>query len=147
MIKKIVLGTLLILTNFAFAQTAHITAADSVRVPDYATISKRLDLKDAVINADQKPEFPGGTKAFGKKYFETIETLDLKNNEKLDVRLYFVVEKTGYVRSIAAEGSNKKHNELAETAVKQITTRWKPATVNGKPVRYLMYFPLVTKKY
>ncbi|HEX7870609.1 MAG TPA: hypothetical protein VF455_10905 [Chryseobacterium sp.] len=116
-------------------------------IPDLEYVKSKIDIKDAVTNADEKPEFPGGMDAFKRKYFESIETLDLKNNEKVDTRLYFVVEKTGYVRNVVAVGSNKKHVEAAESGVRGIFARWKPAKLGGKPVRYLFYFPLTSKKY
>ena len=119
----------------------------STEIPDLGYVQSKIDLKDVVTNADEKPEFPGGMIAFKRKYFESIETLDLKNNEKIDTRLYFVVEKTGYVRNVVAVGSNQKHVEAAELGVRKIFARWKPARLNGKAVRYLFYFPLMSKKY
>ena len=117
------------------------------KIPDYDILKKKIDLKQVVTKADTLPEFPDGMNAFKKKYFENIETLNLKHNEKLDTRLYFVVEKNGYVRNIAAVGKNKKHAEAAETGIKRIFTRWKPAKLNGEAVRYLFYFPLTSKEY
>ena len=119
----------------------------STEIPDLEYVKSKIDLKDVVTNADEKPEFPGGMNAFKRKYFESIETLDLKNNEKIDTRLYFIVEKTGYVRNVVAVGTNQKHVEAAELGVRRIFARWKPAKSGGKPVRYLFYFPLMSKKY
>lgn len=123
------------------------TISDVTGLPDYNIIKTKLDLKGVVTKADTIPEFPGGMKAFKMKYFESIETLDMKNNEKLDTRLYFIVEKNGYVRNATAVGSNKKHAAAAELGVKRIFVRWKPAKINGEAVRYLFYFPLATRKY
>jgi len=116
-------------------------------IPDYALVQTKMSLKDVVTNADTAPEFPGGLKVFKRKYFESIETLDVKIKEKVDTRLYFIVEKSGYVRNIVAIGSNKKHAEAAELGLRRIFARWKPATVKGEPVRYLMYFPLTSKEF
>ena len=116
-------------------------------IPDYAVLQKKMSLKDVVTTADTVPEFPGGLKVFKRKYFESIETLDVKINEKVDTRLYFIVEKNGYVRNVTAVGTNKKHVEAAELGLRRIFARWKPATVNGTPVRYLMYFPLTSKEF
>ena len=113
--------------------------------PDYSILQTKMSMKDVVTKADTIPEFPGGIKVFKRKYFESIETLDVKVKEKVDTRLYFIVEKNGYVRNITAVGSNKKHAEAAELGLRRIFARWKPATLNGEPVRYLMYFPLTSK--
>lgn len=116
-------------------------------IPDLEELKKIMDLKGVFSRADEKPEYPEGIEAFKKKCFDKIETLALKNNEKIDTRLYFIVEKNGYVRNVAAVGSNKKHKEEAELGMARIFERWKPAKLNGEPVRYLYYFPLVSKKY
>ena len=115
--------------------------------PDYSVLQTKMSLKDVVTKADTLPEFPGGIKVFKRKYFESIETLDVKIKEKVDTRLYFIVEKNGYVRNVTAIGTNKKHAEAAELGLRRIFARWKPATINGEPVRYLMYFPLTSKEF
>jgi hypothetical protein len=115
--------------------------------PDYSVLQTKMNLKDVVTKADTLPEFPGGIKVFKRKYFESIETLDVKIKEKVDTRLYFIVEKNGYVRNVTAVGTNKKHVEAAELGLRRIFARWKPATVNGEPVRFLMYFPLTSKEF
>lgn len=141
------------LSSFAFSQqkdskpAVQTTFSDVTNVPDYNYIKTKLDLKQVVTKADTIPEFPGGMNAFKRKYFENIETLDLKNNEKIDTRLYFIVEKNGYVRNATAVATNKKHAEAAELGVRKIFVRWKPAKLNGQAVRYLFYFPLKGKVY
>jgi protein TonB len=143
----------LFFTSLAFAQETATknpvqnTVSDVSALPDYNIIKTKLDLKQVVTKADSLPEFPGGMNAFKRKYFENIETLDLKQNEKIDTRLYFIVEKNGYVRNVTAVAKNKKHAEAAEQGVRRIFARWKPAKVNGEAVRYLFYFPLTSKKY
>lgn len=139
--------------SFLFAQKTDAknpvqqTVSDVSSLPDFNVIKTKLDLKQVVTKADTLPEFPGGMNAFKRKYFENIETLDLKNNEKIDIRLYFIVEKNGYVRNVTAVSKNKKHAEEAEQGVRRIFARWKPAKTNGEAVRYLFYFPLTSKKY
>lgn len=117
-------------------------------IPNYnELVKKKINLKDVVTTADTAPEFPGGFKVFKQKYFDGMPTVNLKQHQKLDTRIYFIVEKDGYVRNIAAIGSDKKHVEAAELGIKRIFTRWKPATKNGKAVRYLYTFPLSARKY
>lgn len=140
-------------SSLVFAQntdekkTVQTTITDVSGLPDYEVIKNRLDLKQVVTKADTIPEFPGGMDAFKRKYFENIETLDLKKNEKLDTRLYFIVEKNGYVRNVTAVAKNKKHAAAAEQGMRKIIVRWKPAKLNGEAVRYIFFFPLMSKKY
>ncbi|MDF2551834.1 MAG: hypothetical protein K0R77_1109 [Chryseobacterium sp.] len=146
--KKAFLLLGLFFTTLLFAQVSGTKTTVQKNVttyPDYSVVQKKMSLKDVFTNADTVPEFPGGIKAFKRKYFESIETLDVKIKEKVDTRLYFIVEKNGYVRNVTAVGTNIKHAEAAELGLKRIFARWKPATVNGEPVRYLMYFPLTNK--
>lgn len=151
--KKAILLLGIFFNFFVFAQETDTknpvrnTIFDVSALPDYNIIKNKLDLKQVVTKADSLPEFPGGMNAFKRKYFENIETLDLKQNEKIDTRLYFIVEKNGYVRNVTAVAKNKKHAEAAEQGVRKIFARWKPAKINGEPVRYLFYFPLTSKKY
>ncbi|MBW3520531.1 MULTISPECIES: energy transducer TonB [unclassified Chryseobacterium] len=140
-------SSLVFAQNTEEKKTVQTTIADVSGLPDYEVIKNRLDLKQVVTKADTIPEFPGGMDAFKRKYFENIETLDLKKNEKLDTRLYFIVEKNGYVRNITAVSKNKKHAEAAEQGLRKIFVRWKPAKLNGEATRYIFFFPLVSKKF
>lgn len=148
--KKTIFFLSLFFTTLFSAQTSGqkpTVQKNGTVIPDYAILQTKMGLKDVVTNADTAPEFPGGLKVFKRKYFESIETLDVKIKEKVDTRLYFIVEKSGYVRNVTAIGSNKKHAEAAELGLRRIFARWKPATVKGEPVRYLMYFPLTSKEF
>ena len=135
---------------FSFAQnqqTKNAVYTSISDIPHYALLKTRLKLDDVVIQADQAPEFPGGMSAFQRKFAEKMDNVELKHTQKLDTRIYFIVEKDGYIRNVAAIGSDKKHAEAAELGLKRIFTRWQPATIGGKKVRFLYTFPLSTKKY
>lgn len=140
-------SSLVFAQNTEEKKTVQTTISDVSGLPDYEVIKNKLDLKQVVTKADTIPEFPGGMDAFKRKYFENIETLDLKKNEKLDTRLYFIVEKNGYVRNVTAVSKNKKHAEAAEQGIRKIFVRWKPAKLNGEAVRYIFFFPLMSKKF
>ncbi|MCD1115409.1 energy transducer TonB [Chryseobacterium turcicum] len=140
-------SSLVFAQNTEEKKTVQTTISDVSGLPDYEVIKNKLDLKQVVTKADTIPEFPGGMDAFKRKYFENIETLDLKKNKKLDTRLYFIVEKNGYVRNVTAVSKNKKHAEAAEQGIRKIFIRWKPAKLNGEAVRYIFFFPLMSKKF
>lgn len=140
-------SSLVFAQNTEEKKTVQTTISDVSGLPDYEVIKNKLDLKQVVTKADTIPEFPGGIDAFKRKYFENIETLDLKKNEKLDTRLYFIIEKNGYVRNVTAVSKNKKHAEAAEQGIRKIFVRWKPAKLNGEAVRYIFFFPLMSKKF
>lgn len=119
---------------------------DPPTITDYTFLKSKMKMDDVVTKADKAPEFPGGIDAFHRKFAENMDIIDVKTN-KINTRVYFIVEKNGYVRYVTATGDDKKHSEAAETAIRRMFVKWKPATVNNKPVRYLYTFPLSLKKY
>ncbi|WP_027386835.1 energy transducer TonB [Chryseobacterium gregarium] len=116
------------------------------QLPDYAVLKTKMKLSDVVTKADTPAEFPGGMENFKKQFAEKMDVIDVKSKQ-INTRVYFIVEKTGYVRYVTAVSDNKQHGQAAEVAVRRLFVRWKPATVNGEPVRYLYTFPLTLKKY
>lgn len=115
-------------------------------VTDYTFLKSKMKMDDVVTKADKAPEFPGGMEAFHRKFAENMDIIDVKTN-KINTRVYFIVEKNGYIRYVTATGDDKKHSEAAEIAIRRMFVKWKPATVNNEPVRYLYTFPLSLKKY
>jgi hypothetical protein len=115
-------------------------------ITDYTFLKSKMKMDDVVTKADKAPEFPGGMEAFQRKFAENMDIIDVKTN-KINTRIYFIVEKNGYVRYVTATGDDKKHSAAAETAIRRMFVKWKPATVNNEPVRYLYTFPLSLKKY
>ncbi|MBB4806861.1 hypothetical protein HNP38_002157 [Chryseobacterium defluvii] len=115
-------------------------------VPHYEDLKTKINLEGAVTKADKAPEFPGGMTAFYREFRYNMDIISAKYN-KIDIRVYFIVEKNGYVRDVTAIGENKKHLQAAETAIRRMFVRWKPATINNEPVRFLYTFPLSLKKY
>ena len=51
--------------------------------------------------------------------------------------LTFTVEPDGTISDISAKGENQSFNEEIERAVKSIQTKWIPAEIKGKKVRFL----------
>lgn len=116
------------------------------QLPDYTVLKTKMKLSDVVTKADTPAEFPGGMENFKKQFAEKMDVIDVKSKQ-INTRVYFIVEKTGYIRYVTAVSDNKQHGQAAETAVRRLFVRWKPATVSGEPVRYLYTFPLTLKKY
>lgn len=116
------------------------------QLPDYAVLKTKMKLSDVFTKTDTPAEFPGGMENFKKQFAEKMDVIDVKSRQ-INTRVYFIVEKTGYIRYVTAISDNKQHGQAAEVAVRRLFVRWKPATVNGEPVRYLYTFPLTLKKY
>ncbi|MCW3160634.1 energy transducer TonB [Chryseobacterium oryctis] len=147
--KKAILFLMLSFGFMTFAQKSETYTPEFssvTNVPNYGIIKAKMKLDDVVTKADTAPEFPGGTETFKRQFAEKMDVIDVKSN-KINTRVYFIVEKNGYVRYVTATGDDKKHSQAAEIAVRRMFVRWKPATINGEPVRYLYTFPLTLKKY
>ncbi|MCS3530136.1 energy transducer TonB [Chryseobacterium sp. JUb7] len=143
--KRITLFIGIFLNILLFAQEAS-TYTSVTNVPDYAVLKTKMKLDDAVTKADVPPEYPGGKEVFKRTFAEKMDVIDVKTN-KINTTVYFIVEKTGYVRYVTAISDNKQHAQAAEVAIRRMFIKWKPATINGEPVRYLYSFPLTLKKY
>ncbi|MDQ0592316.1 hypothetical protein QFZ37_000685 [Chryseobacterium ginsenosidimutans] len=141
--KKVIFFLSLFLSIYLSAQTEFNSVTE---LPDYAVLKTKMKLDDAVTKADTPAEFPGGMETFKRKFAESMDVIDVKTN-KINTRVYFIVEKTGYVRYVTATGNDKKHSQAAEIAVRRLFVKWKPAIINGEPVRYLYTFPLTLKKF
>lgn len=126
--------------------TNKIPSKNTSAIPNYVVLKSKMNLDGVVTKADKAPEFPGGIDAFHRKFAENMDIIDVES-KKIDTRVYFIVEKNGYVRYVAATGDDKKHSDAAETAIRRMFVKWKPATINNQPVRYLYTFPLSLKKY
>jgi len=132
---------------FSQAKEGYVPEFSSVtQIPDYGILKNSMKLNGVVTKADTLPEFPGGTETFKRQFSEKMDVIDVKSDQ-INTRVYFIVEKNGYVRFVAATGDNKKHSQAAEIAVRRLFVRWKPAKNNGEPVRFLYTFPLSLKKY
>lgn len=154
--KKTFLIIALFMVSLAFAQETPETKTNPApppaaiinveSLPHYEELKKRINLTGAVMTADKEPEYPGGMPLFRRKFAENMEVIYAKG-KKIDTRVYFIVEKNGYITNIAAISNNKDHAKAAETALKKMLVRWKPALIADKPVRYLYSFPLSLQKY
>jgi hypothetical protein len=92
---------------------------------------------------DHSPEYPGGINGFNdfvKKNYVVPKYL-IENDIKLKVYASFVIEKDGSLSDI-----NIRHDPGYGTGkefarVLKLIPNWKPATLNGKPVRCLSIIP------
>ena len=119
MIRSLVI-TILLVAGFAFS--ARSQATDSV----YTAV-------------DVQPEFPGGTKALGKyvdgKNHEYPKEAR-KNNIEGKVVIQFIINEDGMCSNFeVVKGIGFGCDEAAVEAFKKMP-KWKPAKVNGKPVKF-----------
>ena len=90
------------------------------------------------------PTYPGGVEQFYKTVFSNVNYPESasKKNVQGTVVLSFVIEKNGAIGNISPDkdlGSGL--TEAAIVALKS-TKKWKPAEIDGKPVRVKMNIPI-----
>ena len=86
------------------------------------------------------PEFPGGVPAMKKFFVVNLHTG--KHAKGTQMTVSFIVEKDGSVQRIKAE--QILSTQINQLALRQVSSspKWKPAMLNGKPVRYLLAIPV-----
>jgi periplasmic protein TonB len=118
----VILGALLWLTNESQAQTNDLAPKDSI----YSKV-------------DVLPEFPGGRKALGK-YVDGANHHYPKeasaNKIEGKVVIQFIIDQEGMPGEFkVVQGIGYGCDEAAVEAFKKMP-KWKPALVNGKPVKF-----------
>lgn len=108
-------------------------------------IQEEQSKNEALTFADEMPMYPGGDHQMHQdlltnfKYPESVNTQDVK----VTIYLQFIVEKDGSISNVKTVRGSKNYPEFsnaAETAVKGLK-KFKPAKMNGKPVRLTMTIP------
>lgn len=90
------------------------------------------------------PEFPGGIDALKKAVMDEFKIPELNKGGKFRILLWFVIKTDGSMANIKAEiDPGYGLGDEAVRALGTITTKWKPAMKNGKPVRAAYSLPLV----
>lgn len=93
--------------------------------------------------ADKLPEYPGGINIFRSNFSRkfNLTKIDTKTTVKSEVQ--FVINEEGYLTDILATGENKSMNKEMERVIKSFSkTKWNPAEINGKPVKYRFRLPI-----
>lgn len=140
--------------------TVGVVAQEGVKKPSYTppppppstgTKASTVEVKPQVskqeiyTKVDQDAVFgSGGLNGFRQAFQENFDTSVMDGNEgTIKAEVSFVVEIDGSITQVKATGSNSYFNKEAERAVKSIRTKWKPAKINGEPVRSRFRMPVV----
>ena len=111
------------------------------KVQDLA-ISPAVNITQEVTTV---PEYPGGINAMRNKISQNFNGAVFKGDEGL-VRsnITFTIDEKGDVSNIKTMGNNEVFNNEAYRVVKLANENiiWKPATKDGKPVKYIFKIPL-----
>lgn len=100
--------------------------------------------KNLILNTMSIPEFPGGTNAFGNFLAKTIKYPRFERDNKIMGKVFtaFVVDYNGAIVDLHVTATSSIG--LAEEALRVMrqSPNWKPASINGKPVRVQYTVPI-----
>lgn len=130
---------LLILLS-VYLQSAVIKAQSREITPS----SEANDTVVACTSVQVKPEFPGGEEAMYKFVQHTLKYPKKAKKDKASgmVIIEFIVEKDGTITNVkAVKWSNEDLAKEGERVIK-LFPKYIPGTIDGKPVRVKLMFPL-----
>ncbi|MFC6269110.1 energy transducer TonB [Frigoriflavimonas asaccharolytica] len=103
-------------------------------------------LKDGYIAEPTQTlaEFPGGMKEFRHLVAMRADTRKFTYDRTFRLEITFVIDRDGSIvdAQLAQSSGSDDFDYVILSAVSKIRKKWKPATINGIPVRYRFRIPL-----
>ena len=129
--KRIILVFMLLQSFSAFSQ--------AIRPEDGKILTeeemKALGYKDA--------QFPGGINTFRNNFARIFDGSRIRGNGIFKSELQFVINEEDFVTEIITTGDNKSMNKEMERTAKSLSkTKWVPAEIDGKPVKFKFRLPI-----
>lgn len=101
-----------------------------------------LSKQPSTSTLEKTPEYPGGINTLRSQVAEEFYFDSSADEKILKTNITFIVEREGNISNVNAEGDNPNFNRQAIIAVYLLPEKFKPATINGTPVRYMYRLPL-----
>lgn len=98
---------------------------------------------DKKIENNTSPKHPKGSDFFKKEMTDNFYADAIQGKNRVECKVYFIIEKDGSITSVKASGDNEQFNRQAELSVLLTQEKWEPAIRNGQPERAFMSVPLV----
>lgn len=90
-----------------------------------------------------KAEYPGGINDFRTKFSQTFKMRKVSGRGQIKSEVRFVIDQQGIITDIIAIGDNISMNKEMERTIKAISkTKWKPAKIDGHPVKCRFKLPI-----
>lgn len=132
MVKKLLFLSAVAASAYGFAQRAPSTGGP---VEDLAV------MQPTVQQVETFPEFPGGLTAFRSIITKNFDTTKIEGTGRFSTVATFVIEADGSMNEFQYTGDKRLGEELIRV-LSSITTLWKPATNQGKAVKYHYKLPI-----
>ncbi|MEG1592215.1 energy transducer TonB [Chryseobacterium sp.] len=129
--KKLFVFIVLISSVKTFSQES-ITPKEEITTKEYA-----------FDKADKPAEYPGGINSFRQKFTQVFDSSKINTKGLIKSEAQFVITEEGKVIEIKIIGDDDLMNKEMERSIKAMSkTKWKPALLNGQPVKYLFRLPI-----
>lgn len=104
---------------------------------------QNLQEGDAISQNEKPAEYPGGMNELRKQVAELLYYENTNSSSKLlHTEITFVVNKTGEITHVNAQGDNPSFNRQAEIALYLLPEKFSPAIINNQLVNYRFKMPL-----
>ena len=90
---------------------------------------------------EENAEFPGGIIEFRKAITNGFDASKIRGRGSLSCEATFVIDREGKISDIQYTGNASLGKEIVRT-LSTIKTRWRPAKINGEPVKSMFRFPI-----
>lgn len=99
--------------------------------------------KDIEIKGGKTAQYPGGIDAYRRNFSQLFDGSKVNAKGIIKSEAQFVVNEEGKVTEIRIIGDNQSMNKEMERVIKAMAkTSWKPAEINGLPVKYRFRLPI-----
>lgn len=97
-----------------------------------------------VINEFTKPaEYPGGINVFRNNFAKMFRADKINSKGVVKSEAQLIISEDGEVTDIKITGNDPSMNKEMERVMKLLSkTKWIPAEINGKPVKYRFKLPM-----
>lgn len=129
--KKLFVLIVLISSVKIFSQES-ITPKEEITAKEYA-----------FDKTDKAAEYPGGINAFRKKLTQIFNSNKIKAKGIIKSEIQFVITEEGKLTELKIIGDNESMNKEMERSIKAMSkTKWTPAEIDGKLVRFRYKLPI-----
>lgn len=93
----------------------------------------------------ESAEFEGGIDKFRRRVIQNVDVSRFMADDNFKIVVSFVVDADGKITGVKAdqETGNGEFDYMIITAISSVKKKWKPAKVNGSPVRSKFILPMI----
>lgn len=115
-------------------------AFSQVIIPDGKEMPSQTELEK---RGYKMATYPGGMEAFRNNFAQIFDHSRISSKGRITTEAQFIVSEEGIINDIVITGDSKSMNREMERAIKKMSkTKWQPAELDGKPVKYRFRLPI-----